>query len=125
MEHVTKLTISIEISDDKEIESVLKDLPAYCISTFSHSKGERWKSEFQVSCPSAPELAEGDFVDDLCPYFPVLLALKTHYSAQFELQIAVGDPAPEFWELEHSSIALLAALGASVLIQTSASTERA
>ena len=124
MEHVSKLTISILIDDDKEIGDALKDLPDYCASTFTESGSGWWYGDFQISCPSAPKLADGDFVDDLCPYFPALLALKRFYSAEFELHIAVGSPAEEFWTLDPQSVALLAVLGASIDIQTAAWTNR-
>ncbi len=71
---------------------------------------------FVVTCPTAPKLAEGDFVGDLSPYFPSFLRLKQFYNASFTLQISVGDPAEDFFDLESYSVALLAALGASITI---------
>lgn len=106
------------------IEEVIADLPDYCASTFKHTGGNYWLGEFQISCPVAPIVADGDFVDDFAPYFPALLRLKTFYSAKYELIIAVGTPANEFFELESHSVALLAALGASVLVQTAEWTRR-
>ena len=124
MKHVTKLTICLELCDDDTITEVLEDLPEYCLSTFQDIGDNCWFGEFPVSCSIAPKLAEGDFVDDLCPYFPALLRLKRLYSARFELHIAVGEPAEEFWNLEDYSVSLLAALGASIRIHTATWTIR-
>ena len=64
----------------------------------------------------APEVADGDLVDDFSPYFPVLLELKNLYSADFELHVAVGAPAPNPFRFESHTVALLAALGVPIYI---------
>jgi hypothetical protein len=121
MEHVTTLLIALEIPDDEVIEDVVGNLPEYCVSSFTEAGTGLWKGQFEVSCPQAPKLAEGDFVNDLCPHFPTLLELKSMYSAKFEFRIAVGKPAEEFWNLAEHSVALLAALGASIRVHAAPS----
>ncbi len=118
MNHLTKLTILLELHEDERIEEVVSALPDYCGSTFVNTSEHFWFGEFMITCPVAPELAEGDFVDDFAPYFPALLRLKTFHSAVYQLIIAVGAPADTCFELESHSVALLSALGASILVQS-------
>lgn len=118
MNHATKLIILLDLNEGDEIGDILSDLPGYCASTFVNTQGNHWFGEFQISCPVAPKSAEGDFVDDFAPYFPALLRLKRFNSAEYQLMIAVGEPASESFELESHSVALLAALGAPILVQT-------
>jgi hypothetical protein len=114
MSHKSTLRIYLAVSPDQNVADALKGLPKYCCESFQeHSKGF-WNGEFPISCPVAPNLAEGDFVDDVAPHFPHLLRLKTFYDAKFELQIAVGPPAPESFRIDSHLVALLAALGATV-----------
>jgi hypothetical protein len=118
MPNASTLRIYFGVDPDQSIAGALEGLPKYCADSFhEHSKG-CWSGEFPISCPVAPELAEGDFVDDLAPYFPQLLQLKKVYDAVFELQIAVGLPGPETFKLESHLVALLAALGATVEAKT-------
>ena len=112
MNHETKLTILLEIDEGDRIGDIVSELPDYCASTFANTRGNYWFGEFQISCPVAPKVADGDFVDDFAPY------LKTFNSAEYQLIIAVGEPANEFFEMESHSVALLSALGASILVQT-------
>jgi hypothetical protein len=116
MPHITTLRIYFGLAPDQGISDALAGLPKYCAESFrEHSKG-CWSGEFQITCPVAPNLADGDFEDDLAPYFPQLLRLKRRYNAAFELQIAVGAPAPEVFILKSNMVALLASLGAEVEI---------
>jgi hypothetical protein len=116
MEAVTKLRIQLTLEEGLDIKDAIGELPGYCRESFREHKKGSWNGEFIVSCPVAPELAAGDFVDDLSPYFPQLLRIKTFHDAEFEFQIAVGAPAPdEFW-LESHSVAMLAALGAKITV---------
>lgn len=116
MVEITKIQICLTAREDQNLPAALHGLPDYCVSSFKeHSKGN-WRGEFVISCPVAPNLAEGDFVDDFAPYFPNLLGLKTFYDAEFQLQIAVGAPASNFFELPSHMVALLAALGAKIRI---------
>ncbi len=119
MTHITKLNIVPSLDSDENISEVVGDLPDYCSSTFENFRDNHWHGEFVVTCPVAPKLAEGDFVDDLSVYFPVLLRLKEFYNASYTMQIAVGDPAQEFFDLQSHSVAMLAALGADIHITTS------
>ena len=98
------------------INEIVVGLPEYCSSTFHEIGGGIWKGKFEVSCPIAPELADGDFLDDFSPYFPALIRLKGLYKADYVLEIAVGSPAASSFELRSYSVALLAALGASVVV---------
>lgn len=118
MKHITKLAIYLTLQEGDKIEDVVSGLPDHCAATFKHTRGTCWFGEFRISCPIAPKLADGDFADDFAPHFPALLHLKTSHSAEYELFIAVGDPAAEFFELESHSVALLAALGASIIVET-------
>lgn len=124
MDHITKLTITLELRDDQKMADVVAGLPEYCRSTFRPTGGSQWRGEFQISCPVAPKLADGDFEDDFAPCFPALLRMKKFNAAKFELAIAVGEPANEFFELADQSVALLAVLGASVVVQTAAWNKR-
>lgn len=114
--HLTKLKIGLAVQEGQQLQDAVGNLPGYCRESFQeHAKGH-WSGEFIVSCPVAPDLAEGDFVDDLAPYFPHLLNLKTFYSATFEFQIAVGAPASESFELASHLVAMLASLGSSIMV---------
>jgi hypothetical protein len=115
--HVTTLRIYLSVDETQSISDALAGLPEYCATSFSeHAKG-CWSGEFPVSCPVAPHLAAGDFVDDLAPYFPQLHGLKSFYDAIFELEIGVGKPAPDNFKLESHLVAMLASLGASIEVK--------
>jgi hypothetical protein len=118
MAHVTKMLIVLTLDSEDAISEAVNGLPGYCTETFAPIPGEatRWRGEFTISCPVAPELADGDLVDDFAPYFPVLLEMKRLYAAEFELEVAVGAPAPNPFRFESHTIALMAALGASFSI---------
>lgn len=111
----TTLRIAIVIYPEFDISAALAGLPQYCIETFKDHGSGYWTGEFPVSCSVAPYLAEGDFVDDLAPYFPHLLRLQKFQEATFELEIAVGSPGPDTFRLPPNLVALLAALGASIV----------
>jgi hypothetical protein len=72
---------------------------------------------FTISCAVAPELAEGDFIDDFAPYFRTLLELRKFNAAKYEFHIAVGSPAADTFDLDASSVALIAALGAPIKVK--------
>ena len=116
MVEITKIQICLTAREDQNLPAALHGLPDYCVSSFKERSKGNWRGEFVISCPVAPNLAEGDFVDDFAPYFPNLLGLKTFYDAEFQLQIAVGAPASNFFELPSHMVALLAALGAKIRI---------
>ena len=116
MELMTKLAIMLTLDEDDNIADVVRELPAYAASTFERTSGTNWYGEIPVSCPVSPRLAEGDLIDDLSLHFPVLLKLKNFHSAEFELHIAIGDPAEDYFDLESYTVALLAALGSSITI---------
>ena len=67
----------------------------------------------------APDLAAGDFIDDLAPYYAALLNLQEFREAAFRLQIAGGHPGPEEFCLPRQMLALVAALGADLIVTTS------
>ena len=114
MPHLTKLRIYLTIDREQNIQDAIGGLPGYCSESFrEHARGH-WSGELVVSCPVAPEVAEGDLIDDLAQHLRVLLNLKTFYRAIFELQIAVGEPGPESFKLESHLVALLASLGATI-----------
>ncbi|MES2568498.1 MAG: hypothetical protein V4710_00410 [Verrucomicrobiota bacterium] len=116
MKRVTRLLITLRLDEGDNIGEVVRDLPEYCSSSFRRIDGGLWSGEFIVTCPEAPELAEGDFVDDLSPHFPALIRLKGIYEASYSLEIAVGSPASKSFFLHGHSVALLAALGASITV---------
>lgn len=115
--HLTKLDIILKIDPSHEsVEEVVSTLPQHSASSFKALPDGRCQGDFIISCPIAPELAEGDFVDDFAPHLRALLDLKTFHSAQYELHIAVGSPAADTFRLDATSVALLASLGASITI---------
>jgi hypothetical protein len=116
MSRLTKLLITLRLGPEDEIGQAVGDLPEYCASTFAPAGNGLWNGEFIVTCPVAPALAEGDFEDDLSPHLRTLLELKRFYEAIYVLEIAVGAPAADTFELQSYSVALLAALGASITI---------
>ena len=119
MPAITKLRILFTVDEDQSAADALQDLPGYVKESFvEHLPGE-WHGDFEVTCPVAPKVADGDFVDDLAPYFPALLKLHKFYDASFELQISVGPPGPEDFELSSSMVAMIAALGANLIATTS------
>ena len=117
MTHVTKLDIVLTLEEGKAIEDVVSELPDYSASSFSQMTDGRWRGDFIISCSVAPELAEGDFIDDFAPYFRALLDLRSFNSAEYEFQIAVGSPAADSFDLDASSVALIAALGAPIKVR--------
>lgn len=119
MHAVTKLLIYLEVSEGQSIQEALLGLPEYSQESFREHAPGKWHGDFMISCPVAPELADGDLVDDFAPYFPVLLHLKGTYDAEFELQIAVGEPGPEQFDIPAHLVALVAVLGASICVTTS------
>jgi hypothetical protein len=118
MAYVTKLDIILEVDSATEsISDVVSVLPSYSASSFVQLPDGRWHGDFTISCSVAPELAEGDFIDDFAPYFRTLLELRTFHSAKYEFHIAVGSPAAETFDLDASSVALIAALGAPIKVR--------
>ncbi|MCP5543090.1 MAG: hypothetical protein H7A49_04200 [Akkermansiaceae bacterium] len=117
MAHVTKLEIILTLEDGEVIGDVVSELPNYSASSFSQMADGRWRGDFIISCPVAPELAEGDFIDDFAPYFRALLELRSFNSAEYEFQIAVGSPAADTFTLDAPSVALIAALGAPIKVR--------
>ena len=117
MAHVTKLDIILEVDPEEDtIEDVVSVLPSYSASSFVQLNDGRWHGDFTISCSEAPELAEGDFIDDFAPYLKTLLELKTFHSAKYEFHIAVGSPAADTFDLDASSVALIASLGAPIKV---------
>ena len=119
MHAVTKLDIWLRLEPDEQCDDVLSGLPLYARESFVQEEDGHWHGDFIISCPIAPELAAGDFLDDFAPYFPALLTLMQFHEARFQLQIAVGPPGPEEFRLPGNMIALLAALGADLRVTTS------
>lgn len=116
MDHITKLEIILKIDPEVSIEDVVSVFPSYSASSFVQLPDGRWQGDFIISCSEAPELAEGDFIDDFAPYLKTLLDLRTFHAAQYELHIAVGSPAADSFDLDASSVALIAALGAPIRV---------
>jgi hypothetical protein len=117
MAFVTKLDIILEVDSATEsISDVVSALPSYSASSFVQLPDGRWHGDFTVSCAVAPELAEGDFIDDFAPYFRTLLELRTFHAAKYEFHIAVGSSAADTFALDASSVALIAALGAPIKV---------
>jgi hypothetical protein len=83
---ITQLLIRFHLGADQSIGEALEGLPHYSRESFAEDPPQCWRGDFVISCPVAPELAEGDFVDDFAPHFRALLTLKSLYDAQFELQ---------------------------------------
>ena len=117
MAYITKLDIILKVDPDEDlIQDVVSVLPDYSASTFVQLSDGLWRGDFIISCPEAPELAEGDFIDDFAPYLKILLDLRTFHEAQYEFHIAVGSPAAASFDLDASSVALIAALGAPIRV---------
>jgi len=112
--HVTRLLIDLTLDSTERIEDVVSGLPEYCTQTFQEHSPCRWHGEFVVTCPVAPKLADGDFVDDFAPYFPRFLRLTERPQTKFRLEIAVGSPAPETFSLPSNMVSLIAVLGADI-----------
>lgn len=112
----TQLLIRFHLGADQSIGEALEGLPHYSRESFVEDPPQCWRGDFVISCPVAPELAEGDFIEDFAPHFRALLTLKSLYDAEFELQIAVGPPGPLSFHLPSHMVALTAALGASLRI---------
>ena len=118
MTYVTKLDIILVVNAATEtIKDVVSVLPGYCASSFVQLPDGRWHGDFTISCSVGPELAEGDFIDDFAPYFKTLLELRTFHAAKYEFHIAVGAPAADTFDLDASSVALIAALGAPIKVR--------
>ena len=124
MSAVTRVFIWLLVDEEQSIGEAIDGLPEYCRSTFVEYESGSWWGEFVITCPVAPVVADGDFEDDFAPCFPALLKLKQFYRARFELQIAVGAPGPEVFEIPRHLVALLAALGASIIALPSSSKPR-
>jgi hypothetical protein len=121
---VTKLFIYFAVEEGCNIADAIGKLPQFVQDSFSEHSPGMWSGDFIISCPIAPKLADGDFVDDFAPHFPGLLRLKQFYDAAFELQIAVGEPGPNCFEVKSHMVALLAALGADIVCTTSTNQTR-
>jgi hypothetical protein len=115
MPHLTKLIITLTLDAGTRFEDV-DHLPGRSEDTFQQISPTEWRGEFIVSCPVAPELSPGDFEDDLAPHIYDLLHLKTFHSAIYELQIAIGRPGPDIFDLKPHSVAMLASIGASITV---------
>ncbi len=115
---VTKIQITLRLDEAESIEAVVEDLPDYSRESFrpDPETPHLWRGEFNISCPVAPELAEGDLVDDFSPYLRELLLLKNLHEADYELIVAVGPPGPTAFHLASHTVALLAALGAKITV---------
>jgi hypothetical protein len=71
-----------------------------------------------MSCPACPVTPpQVSFNDDFAPYFRTLLELRTFNAAKYEFHIAVGSPAANTFDLDASSVALIAALGAPIKVK--------
>ncbi|MDB6070051.1 MAG: hypothetical protein JWL81_1222 [Verrucomicrobiales bacterium] len=119
MHAVTKLDIRLRLESNQIIGVVLSGLPSYSRESFVQEADGHWHGDFIISCPVAPNLVDGDFVDDFAPHFPLLLELLNFHEASFQLQIAVGNPGPEEFRLPGNMVALVAALGADLVVTTS------
>jgi len=102
---------------EDSIKDVVSVLPSYSASSFVQLPDGRWHGDFTISCSEAPELAEGDFIDDFAPYLRTLLELRTFHSAEYEFHVAVGSPAADTFDLDASSVALIASLGAPIKVK--------
>ena len=114
-QHMTKLTMHIH-DYQQSLQDTLKALPEYMVDSFESYDEKKWYGEFIITSPEAPELADGDLVDDLAPFFPQLLEIKKSCDVDFELHIAVGNPASDFFMIEPNIVSLLAALSAKIVI---------
>ena len=119
MPAITKLSIQFRVDDYQTVQKAIEGLPGYVKEGFVEHAPGWWHGDFEVSCPEAPHLAEGDFIDDLAPYFPALLKLQYFYDASFQMQIAVGAPEPEDFQRSSNMLAMLPVLGTNLLVTTS------
>lgn len=119
MPAITKLSIQFCVDESQTVQEAIEGLPGYVKEGFVEHAPGWWHGDFVVSCPEAPLSTEGDFIDDLAPHFPALLRLQKFHDASFQMQIAVGAPGPEDFQLTSNMVAMLAALGASLLVTTS------
>ena len=120
----SRLNIRILIEEDEvghkdHIESLLKDLPNYCIKTFTKEvESDWWNGHINITDTSAPALAEGDFVDDVCIYFSTFLNLKKFNDAYYWLEIYVGTPHPNSFNLESHLLSILSPLECDIKLIT-------
>jgi hypothetical protein len=110
------MLIKISIKEGESLDDAQSYIPRECEDTFKQVSATDWQGEFVVSCPTFPDASPGDFEEDLAPHLYDFLLLKKFYDASYELQIAVGAPGPDFFDLQPHSVALLAALGASITV---------
>lgn len=115
---VTRMQITLQLDENEDIATVVEDLPDYCRSSFvpDAESPNQWRGDFVITCPVAPDLAEGDLIDDFSPHLRELLWLKVLNNAEYELFVAVGPPGPVIFHLAPHTVALLAALGAKITV---------
>jgi len=112
---ITKLLIFFRLPEDRTLKDAVGGLPLYSQESFLEHGPGAWSGDIVFSCPVAPKVADGDMEEALALHFPALLNLKRFYEAQFELQIAVGHPAPKNFIMTSSTIAMIAALQTEVI----------
>jgi hypothetical protein len=75
-----------------------------------------WQVDVPFSYEGAENVAEGDLEDDIAPAFPALMRAKSIYGAEYEFHVVVGGKHANPFGLRSHIIAMIAALGGSVLI---------
>lgn len=78
-----------------------------------------WSVDVPFSYPGAENVAEGDLEDDIAPSFPALMSAKSIFDAVFEFHVIVGGLHANPFELKPHIVAMIAALGGSVIVHQS------
>lgn len=78
-----------------------------------------WRVVVPFSYPGSEDVAEGDLEDDIAPSFPALMSAKSIYNAEFEFHIVVGGLHADPFALNPHIVAMIAALGGSVVAHRS------
>ena len=78
-----------------------------------------WQIDIFFSYSGSEDVAEGDLEDDIAPEFRALMRAKSLSSAEFEFHIVVGGLHADPFELRPHVVAMISALGGSIVAHRS------
>lgn len=112
----TYLEVTFRRYHDELLEDIFDEI--YNIRNLKQLDELRWSCEIRISCAIAPDVAPGDLEEDVSPLFPSLINAKNRRGATYVLVIAIGSPHPQNFDLQPHTVAMFAALGATIEVRS-------
>jgi hypothetical protein len=102
-------------SESREDEDVFSEFKEWC-EKLTISDDGKWGFTADLSDAEYRNIADGEFQDMITQNFSVLMDLKRYHNGVFEVHVVVGDPYPELFHLDESTISMCASLGMDISI---------